>query len=245
MCSSHYSTNKSLEPSRPAYLYNSAPAPALASPPSTSCLSLMKSFPDVFQIAFIFVTISSNPSSYHRLHLFSVPLILSTTASAALSALRRSTNSPSPLHTASFSAGLIVAASPLVEVATKILAPSHAFSPSLTTPILSSCHPYLNSSFFIFRPCRTRHMLSQMPFPTIHTDSGRCSATFCSSTSTPASISTLLSSLASLVARVTILVWPSAYSLGRSRSSSGAHRRGVQPELWRSFQKRFEGWAYA
>lgn len=42
-----------------------------------------------------------------------------------------------------------------------------------------------------------------------------------------------------------MLVFPSAYNRGRSWSSSGLQRRGVQPELWTNSQKRLEGWEYA
>lgn len=42
-----------------------------------------------------------------------------------------------------------------------------------------------------------------------------------------------------------MFVCPSAYRCGKSWSSWGLQRRGVQPELWASFQKRFDGWLYA
>ena len=65
------------------------------------------------------------------------------------------------------------------------------------------------------RPFRTRHTASQMLFPTRQTASGRCDATLASSTGTPASISALLSMLASRVGRSTMFVFPTLYSSGR------------------------------
>lgn len=42
-----------------------------------------------------------------------------------------------------------------------------------------------------------------------------------------------------------MFVFPRENRRGKSPSSSGAQRRGVQPLLCNSFQKRFDGWAYA
>jgi len=150
-----------------------------------------------------FTTISSSTSSFTR-----------PPSGIPLSPLLFATHSPNPLHIASFSSGLIPAANPLVVVATNTLAPTHDLSSltAPTTPIFSasSCQPYLNSSFLIFFPRLTLHILSQIPLPTIHTHSGLHLPIFSSNTSTPSSISLALSSDASFVGRDTMFVWPSA-----------------------------------
>src|SRR5271170_7382388 len=75
----------------------------------------------------------------------------STSASASSSALTISSalfamiQSPSSFHISAFSAGVVLAANPLVVVATNVLAPAQTTSPSLSTSLpshrRSSCHP--------------------------------------------------------------------------------------------------------
>lgn len=155
--------------------------------------------------------------------------------------LLSTTHLPNSSQTSLFSITDIPAANPLVVVATKTLAPSHPST--LPKFIPSSCHPYLNSSFRIPRPTLTLQTASQILFPTRHTASGLFSLTFASNTGTPASISFLLSMLASRVGRSTIFVFPMLYNSGSLYVSEGGCRMGVIPDQWRSFQKRLLGCA--
>lgn len=124
------------------------------------------------------------------------------------------THSPSVFQIPTRSAKVKLVDTPLVVVVTKTGAPGQ--SDPLLTPILNfPCHPYVNSPGVIATPLfLTRHTASQIPFPTRHTTSGRCSAILCSRIGTPSSISFLLSMLALTVARATMFVLPTLYSSG-------------------------------
>lgn len=163
--------------------------------------------------------------------------------SDALASLRSLTHAPKGFQIASFSGGFRLAARPLVAVATKTLAPSH-FS-SLPSFSLSSCHPYRNSFFLMFRLYLHLQILSQMPLPTMQTASGLYFRIFSSRMGVPAADSALLNSAASRLGRATILVFPMLYKRGRSTSCFGSSRTSVHPELCNSFQNKLLGWAYA
>jgi hypothetical protein len=141
---------------------------------------------------------------------------------------------PRGFQISSFSAGLRFAASPLVDVATNVFAPSQiTSSPSTILPSCkdSSCQPQWNcadSNFFL--PVLTFQIVSQILLPTITTASGRNSAIFTSRVTAPSSISCLLSPLPLLVGLRHRLVFPIEYNSIKSRVSAGMCFFSVMPE---------------
>lgn len=160
-----------------------------------------------------------------------------------LSTLLCCTQSPISFQISSFSLIFIPAANALVVVATKILAPSHPSSsspsPAFTTPILSSCHPYRNSSFPNFLFLFTLKILSHILLPTMHTASGLYLAIFSSNTLTPSSSSEFLSSEPLREGRETMLVLPKEYRDGRREVCEGGSLdgAGVRLDVQRRCQK--------
>src|SRR2546423_7288074 len=154
--------------------------------------------------------------------------LLCSSALTATPALFAPIQSPSSFQIIAFSAGVVFAARPLVDVATNVLAPGQRTLPFLSTSLpsqkLSSCHPYWKSLFACFLApflTLTLTIVSQIPFPTMQTTSDRYALTFSSKTGTQASSSSLLRPAPSRVGRRHRFVLPMLYRSIKSCVSLG------------------------